>query len=62
MRKNSRKFFSSVLNFLDQWNQVYLRNHDNLMEFVNTKSCEELRPNGPKQEEMQGTFKNLNVD
>ncbi|KAL3285522.1 hypothetical protein HHI36_000053 [Cryptolaemus montrouzieri] len=42
--------------------KLYSENRDELNEYVNTKSREDLRLENSKEQEMQGTFRNLKID
>ncbi|KAK9873312.1 hypothetical protein WA026_021803 [Henosepilachna vigintioctopunctata] len=52
----------SLGEFLDDFDEIYAKNSEKLKEYVNTVSREDLRQGGPMSEEMQGTFKKLNID
>ncbi|KAL3267226.1 hypothetical protein HHI36_011361 [Cryptolaemus montrouzieri] len=52
----------SLEEILVKWDTIFEENKDLLRKYMDTKSNEELRLNGPTFIEMQGTFKQLNID
>ncbi|KAK9873300.1 hypothetical protein WA026_021789 [Henosepilachna vigintioctopunctata] len=52
----------SVQEFIDDFDRIYANHREDIIGYINTKSREELRQGGYVEEEMQGTFKQLNID
>ncbi|KAK9873304.1 hypothetical protein WA026_021796 [Henosepilachna vigintioctopunctata] len=52
----------SLNEFRDDFDRIYADNRQELLRYMNTKAREELRQGGPVSDDMQGTFKKLEID